>query len=1165
MENKKHQVDKNLNNSVDALTDMLHENRFAARPPIENLPKSPNDPVPNDPFWTPHNCYLFAMNRFCRRWPSAEAIIKEDPKVAVDYAINVLDDAWPKDENGRYAENLISKDPGLALWYAKMVKGRWEKIEPSMASKANYAYEYARNVLEHQWDGQYAEDAVEIISSDPYIATLYCMDLKFPKRYDSPRTERMILDSVYGALYAHAVAPQMTIKELNNEVDSRLEAVHVGQNMDLTDVLEESSYVDRTIWTNPKPDFKTSKPGVLVHYAEDIIKGRWSEAEPYILEKCLKCESRYDRDCLFDYALNVIMPYDRSNPNYDRGRWPEAEPIIALDPHVAYCYARSILNERWLDPLTELTILNSDSAKYYAQYVAKTSEDELREDVERRLKDLHPHDNVDLSSTTDEAIDRLIPLITEGIMPDPKTMTLKELYGYTRDIINKGESLGIRWPEAEPTIMKSPEYAYRYTRTIINKDECLGIRWPKAEPYIMKDPENAYRYTRDIINKDEPLGIRWPKAEPTIMKDPHYACEYARDIINKNENLGIRWPEAEPYIMKNVYSAYWYAKYIINKNRDLGIRWFEAEPDIMENTDLALSYAENIAKMPLEELTAEITTRINSITQDDSIDLSDTFEESIDNLLPLITEEDEALPDFRMMTPESAFEYVLHVKNRGNHHPAIRCPEAEPTIAKDPEFAYYYAVDIINDEKCLGKRWLEAEIVNGGLKDNPKWAFYYVKVVINQGRDHGKRWLDCETAIITDEIKTKIYAKDYAKMPADEFVAEVKSRIKSITQDDNIDLSNTFEESINNLLPLITENEEDQRPDPSGWTADECMQYLMDEGLWGKKKTWSTAEPIIMTDPHCAYYYARDNLKARWPEAEPIIMTDPYIACHYALDVINKRKRRGKIRWEVAENIIRSDPQSAYDYADLIVGERWDPETEFKIIESNIPDLGQDYADNVAGMSLFDLKTELDNLLGALHPGDYVDLSGSIEEVIDRLMPLITEKSRKDFWGRRKEFKENYPISNWLDKAINRLKAKFRGCDSTLFQKAIISLKSKAEEYKKKGAANFSIGHDSFSCSSKLYPPREAIDDITMPRAVKSLVIKAFNDEESRLEKEYEDSMKDKWEHEWPAPKHRQEETIQYDLKRRLREKTRKNKEELKSYKDTTASDDKDLSETDEE
>ncbi len=45
-------------------------------------------------------------------------------------------------------------------------------------------------------------------------------------------------------------------------------------------------------------------------------------------------------------------------------------------------------------------------------------------------------------------------------------------------------------------------------------------RWLEAEPYIMKDPEWAYWYARDIIKG------RWPEAEPYIMTDEYWWDEY---------------------------------------------------------------------------------------------------------------------------------------------------------------------------------------------------------------------------------------------------------------------------------------------------------------------------------------------------------------------------------------------------------------------------------------------------------------------------------------------------------------------------------------------------------------------------------------------------------------------------------------------------------------
>lgn len=1319
MSHKKHQVDDNLLKSVDALTEMLLEHRIAGEPAFDNRPKSTSDPVPNDPFWTPKNCYLFALNRFYKRWPAAEAIISRDPKSSVDYAINVLDDAWPDDENGRYAENLIKKDPSLALWYAKMAKGRWEEIEPAMASKASWAYEYAKHVLECQWNGPHAKDAENVISSDPYTATLYCMDLKYPKRYDNPRTERMILDSIYGALYAHTVAPQMTIDELNKEVDSKLEAIHVGYNVDLSEVFEES-------WTNSpilKPDPKTSRPIVLVYYAQEKLKSRWPEAELYILEKCRRNESIDEIHHLFAYALNVIKPYDKKNPNYDRGRWLEAEPIIKTDSHVAYNYALAILKERWQDPAVERDILNSDSAKYYAEYVAKTSEDELREDVEKKLYDLHRHDDIDLTSTTDEAIDRLLPLIAEEMVerdyssmtpsvvytyaitdfktkqlhgeeykPDPKAEAVMmqdpgAAYYYARDVLNDGKCLGIRWEEAEPTIMSEPYWAYAYAKDV------LGRRWKTAENVIKSDTYIAYLYARYIVKPSNPANYdhdngrwdletesrilenhdpvipdndtekeseicelyannvaemsiedlksdierklndlnsfddidltdideaieellplitesrredeiramclyfkaydnkyanakgltpdeerailksaeyayfyavnviqgEWPEAEPIILTNPYWAAEYAKDaikgrweaaepIIMQSPRLALsyaldaskarldpavelkilefelheedgdsdwelheklvryahkiakmkleelkadalmkmsdltsgdntdlsntveeasdrlmplitegklpdsttmtpqecynyaynfvkrlaesdeceKWlkeaeeiikhsPEyatsyaanvlnydrlgsygnrkkrflsAEEYIMKSPKWAYIYARDIYSKSGHKDqLRWEDAEPFIFKDEKYAYYYSQYVAHMPMEQIQADVDKRNAEMLPDEYRDLSGTTDEAFDRLGSIISEEDEALPDFRMMTPVEAFEYVYDVINKGKYL-GIRCLEAEPIIAKDPELAYFYAMSVINKDRALGMRWPEAELVPGGLKDSPKWAYYYVKEVINQGRDYGERWFGCENAIIKDKTATAMYAKNFAKMSVDEFVADVKSREESISHRDDEDFSDMTDEAINRLMPLLSETSIKgikTRPDPSKMTPADAFWYVINVINKDNIRRRSATKTIKIINP-----------LERWVDAEPIIAKNPDLAFAYMVHVINQEKHLG-IRNEVLESGILKQPDLCYSYVTQIInqgkanGIRW-YECEKVIISSRT--YAKLYAEEVARMPLDEFIAEVKSREEVMTKSDDNDLTDTYEESIDRLMPLISE------------------------------------------------------------------------------------------------------------------------------------------------------------------------------
>jgi len=1675
MSNKKHQVGIDLLISIDAIKHMLIENRNISEPSFQNRPKSHKDPVPNDPYWTPFNCYLFAQNRLYREWPNGEVVIKEDPKAAAYYAINVLDGPWPDSEIGRYAEDKISTDPNLALHYAKLVKGKWPLIERVMASRPDWAYEYAKSALEHQWDGPHAEDAEAVISNDPYIATLYCMDLKHPKRYDNPQTERRILDSIYGSLYARTVAPELTIKELNDEVNYRLEVLHTGQDIDFTNVVEESKW-DPNL-KHPEPDVRTSSARVMVHYAIDHLKRRWPEAEPYIL-KNIGIEHN-DRDYLYYYALLVIRPYDKENPDYDRGRWLEAEPFIVVDPHLAYGYARDILMERWKSPEIELGIINSGSAKYYAEHVAKTSEDELREDIENKLNDLHYHDSIDLKDTIEEAIDNLLPLIVEAVVerdystmtpttvytyaitdyktkqlhgedyePDPKAEAVMmrdpgAAYYYARDVINDGKCLGKRWEEAEPTIMsepywayayakdvlgrrwktaenviknntyiaylyaryiikpsnqadydhdngrwdietesriledhdpvipendsekeseicelyannvaemsiealksdierklnglnaaddldlsktteeglksttqiivessednrramalfhialdkknakeegltpkqeseilKSPEYAYKYAQYIIegewveaepiiltdqywafnyaknvikgtwkaaeplilggkdlrfalsyatdiskirlapmvelriiehfedddvddygyylyayctevakmsiedlkadaemkiseltsgddldlsntveesidklmplisenkkepdpskmtqyeiyrymNKGKNRGKRWPEAEPYIMKDPRYAFFYTLDainkgknlgkrwpeaepsiktspeyackyavyVINKEKGLGIRWPEAEPSIKTSPEYACRYADYVINKRKNLGKRWPEAEPYIITSPEYVYEYVDYVINRRKNLGIRWPEAEPYIIRDKRWAERYARNIAQMPYEQFLAEVEAIRRDLHPQEDKDLTG-IDESIDRLVPLIIEG--LLPDPKKLTPQECYNYAYnfilkmdqdgkceqwlsdaeeiikhdpeyasaYAKNVLNHEPIRKADRkkrfinAEEYIMKSPKWAYIYARDIYSKSGQRDKlRWEDAEPF---ILQDPKYAYFYAQYVahmpleviqadvdirmgqmfpdenrnltdtteeaidrlmplimenaeelpdfermspinafnyvyfrsldkdnVNKMRcpeaertiikdPHvaslyaqfvlGERWYIAEPIIIKDLGRAKVYADRLVKIPFKDFLDEVKSTSQFFIKNDETDLSGTAEEAIDRFMPLIAENKVDPEDyDINRRDALECYTTAR----FVIKKRWPKAEPKILTHPYASYLYANYVLDRPWKQAEPIISTDAKSSLFYAQYVLKRR-------WPEGEMAIKQDPEYAYYYAEDVIkpfdkdnprydNGRWeDPKTELLIL--NAP-WEMPYAEHVAVMTREDLLAEIELKIKDIVPHDDINLTDTTDEAIDRLMPLIYEASRKDYWGRRREFKEYYPISNWLDKAINKIRARFFGSYPPKFQQSIIALKAKADEYKEKGAENFKIGADLFSYKEP-YPPKEILDDRTIPSSIKSLLIGAFHDEEKKLNKDYENSLKDAWEHEWPAPEHKKQKNIQYDLRRRLRGEAIAAREHLKNFKDTTADDDINLSDIDEE
>jgi len=145
--------------------------------------------------------------------------------------------------------------------------------------------------------------------------------------------------------------------------------------MKINDIFENTTATDTShhkLITNPERAY---------YYAKDVIKGRWPEAEKYIVE---------NPKCAYLYALNVIkgrwseaekyimrshdyallyteevinMGKSENEPNV---RWKEAEPIIMADPWCAYLYALNVIKGRW--PEAENIIMTDPDEVYYGYY-----------------------------------------------------------------------------------------------------------------------------------------------------------------------------------------------------------------------------------------------------------------------------------------------------------------------------------------------------------------------------------------------------------------------------------------------------------------------------------------------------------------------------------------------------------------------------------------------------------------------------------------------------------------------------------------------------------------------------------------------------------------------------------------------------------------------------
>ena len=107
---------------------------------------------------------------------------------------------------------------------------------------------------------------------------------------------------------------------LYNEISSQMKLLDNYHNTwGRTVFAEDLSLIKNIISGSPK---------YALRYAENIIKGRWKEAEPYIMR------SPY----AYFYAKYVI-----------KGRWVEAEENIMKDSYFAAEYSKYILKERWLE------------------------------------------------------------------------------------------------------------------------------------------------------------------------------------------------------------------------------------------------------------------------------------------------------------------------------------------------------------------------------------------------------------------------------------------------------------------------------------------------------------------------------------------------------------------------------------------------------------------------------------------------------------------------------------------------------------------------------------------------------------------------------------------------------------------------------------------------
>ena len=368
-----------------------------------------------------NSAYLYARHILKRRWPEAEDVIKNDPDSAFEYQTHVLKHAWPDASDAiaahiymktvsigqkpepvsgealKMAEDAMAKDPALAVKYAITMGEPWPPGEKAIADSAQWAFEYAKNVIKGRWPPGEKKMVAEAQAGNNWVLSNYIRAVK--ERVPEAESFMIMHDT---------------------------EIINYAKNAIKDRWLEgEKAMLSRF---NPSAgEYQTRS---VIDYASEIVGGRWPELEQAIKDHVEKMSSgiakfanayvsrlhnefpegwsiaeeavRNDPDEAYNYASNKGERFlegekaIKSHPliaaayasEIIKGRWPEAEGTIANDPEAAYFYARMVVKGEW--PAGESALAKTPRTSYlYATYVRKRGRWPEGEKIFAKNPDIH--------------------------------------------------------------------------------------------------------------------------------------------------------------------------------------------------------------------------------------------------------------------------------------------------------------------------------------------------------------------------------------------------------------------------------------------------------------------------------------------------------------------------------------------------------------------------------------------------------------------------------------------------------------------------------------------------------------------------------------------------------------------------------------------------------